>query len=103
MTGPGLPVLRGARRALGTVAARIYLTACALLLGWALVAASDGSMAIVVPLFATLPASLVLLLLLPEGDAVFLLSMVLGALVNAMIIGWCARVLRRGSNPDAAS
>jgi hypothetical protein len=103
MTGPGLPVLRGVRRALGTVAARIYLTACALLLGWALVAASDGSMAIVVPLFATLPASLVLLLLLPEGDAAFLLSMVLGALVNAMIIGWCARVLRRGSNPDAAS
>ena len=102
MTGPGLPVLRGVRRALGTVAARIYLTACALLLGWALVAASDGSMAIVVPLFATLPASLVLLLL-PEGDAAFLLSMVLGALVNAMIIGWCARVLRRGSNPDAAS
>ncbi|MEW2077418.1 MULTISPECIES: SCO4225 family membrane protein [unclassified Streptomyces] len=103
MTGPGLSVLRGVRRTLGTLAARIYLTGCVLLLGWALVAASEGSMAIVLPLFATLPASLVLLLLLPEGDTAFLLSMVLGALANAMVIGWCARALRRGKNPDTAS
>ncbi|KOT42612.1 hypothetical protein ADK41_07270 [Streptomyces caelestis] len=103
MPGPGLSVLRGVRRALGTTAARVYLTACVLLLGWALVVSSEGSMAVVVPLFATLPASLVLLLVLPEGDMTFLLSLVLGALVNAMIIGWCARVLRRGGSPDTAS
>ncbi|GGZ03268.1 SCO4225 family membrane protein [Streptomyces poonensis] len=105
MTGPGLSVLRGARRALGHIAARVYLTACALLLGWALVASStsDASMAAVIPLFATVPASLVLLLFLPEGSMAFLLSIILGALINAMIIGWCARALRRGSNPDTAS
>ncbi|MFF5157756.1 SCO4225 family membrane protein [Streptomyces sp. NPDC000348] len=103
MTGPGPAVLRGVRRALGTVAARVYLTACALLLGWALLAASDGSMAMVVPLFATVPAGLVLLLVLPEGDTTFLLSIVLGALVNALVIGWCARALRRGGTPDTAS
>ncbi|MEU7472142.1 hypothetical protein AB0A94_27095 [Streptomyces sp. NPDC044984] len=103
MTGPGLFVLRGVRRALGTVAARVYLTGCALLLGWALVAASEGSMAIVVPIFASLPAGLVLLLVLPEGDTTFLLSIVLGTLINAVVIGWCARALRRGSNPDTAS
>ncbi|MER7489197.1 hypothetical protein ABTY20_25470 [Streptomyces sp. NPDC126497] len=103
MSRPGPFVLRGVRRALGTTAARVYLVACALLLGWALVTASDGSMALVVPMFATLPTSLVLLLVLPEGGAVFLLSMVLGALVNALVIGWCARTLRRGNAPDAAA
>ncbi len=103
MTGPRLPLLRGVRRALGNIVARLYLTACALLLGWALLAASDESMAVVIPLFATLPASLVLLLVLPEGSTTFLLSIVLGALINAMIIGWCARTLRRGSNPDTAT
>jgi hypothetical protein len=103
MTGPGLSVLRGARRALGDIAARVYLTACVLLLGWALVAASDESMAAVIPLFATVPAGLVLLFVLPEGGTTFLLSIVLGALVNAMIIGWCARALRRGSDPDTPS
>ncbi|MET9444117.1 hypothetical protein [Streptomyces sp. NPDC006610] len=103
MTGPGLPVLRGVCRVLGTAAARIYLTGCALLLGWALVAASDGSMAVVIPMFATIPSSLVLLLLLPEGDAMFLLSIVAGALINAMVIGWCARALRRGKTLDSAT
>ncbi|MFC8392598.1 MULTISPECIES: SCO4225 family membrane protein [unclassified Streptomyces] len=103
MTGPGPSVLRGVRRALGTAAARIYLAGCALLLGWALVVASDGSMAAVIPLFATVPASLVLLLVLPEGSMMFLLSIVLGALINAMVIGWCARALRRGATPDTAS
>ncbi|MGW4026988.1 SCO4225 family membrane protein [Streptomyces sp. NPDC005009] len=102
MPRPGLPVLRGVRRTLGT-AARIYLTGCALLLGWAIVTASDESMAAVVPLFATAPTSIVLLFLLPEADTTFLLSIPLGALINAMIIGWCARVLRRGNNPDPAS
>ncbi|MFB7457072.1 MULTISPECIES: SCO4225 family membrane protein [unclassified Streptomyces] len=103
MSGIGLSVLRGMRRALGTTAARVYLVACALLLGGAFVAASSESMALVIPLFATAPTVLVFLLLLPEGDATFLLSIVLGAVVNALIIGWCARALRRGSRPDAAS
>ncbi|MFF8195773.1 SCO4225 family membrane protein [Streptomyces bobili] len=98
MTGPGLSILRGVRRALGDIAARVYLTACALLLGWALLAASGESMAAVIPLFATIPTSLVLLLVLP-----FLLSIVLGALINAVVIGWCVRTLRRGSNPGTAS
>ncbi|WP_328672279.1 SCO4225 family membrane protein [Streptomyces sp. NBC_00328] len=102
MTRPGLSLLRGMRRALGTLAARIYLTACVLLLGWALVVSSEGSMAIVIPLLATMPASLVLFVL-PEHSGMLLLSMVLGALVNALVIGWCARVLRRGSSPDPAS
>ncbi|MFF9488397.1 SCO4225 family membrane protein [Streptomyces sp. NPDC014676] len=103
MTGPGPSVLHGVRRALGTAAARIYLAGWALLLGWALVVASEGSMAVVIPLFATLPASLVLLIVLPEGGMMFLLSIVLGALINAMVIGWCARALRRGDTPDTAS
>ncbi|WP_030864776.1 SCO4225 family membrane protein [Streptomyces sp. NRRL S-37] len=102
MPRPGLLVLRGVRRTFGT-AARIYLTCCALLFGWAVVTASDESMAAVVPLFATAPSSVVLLFLLPEADTTFLLSILLGALINAMIIGWCARVLRRGNNPDPAS
>jgi hypothetical protein len=42
-------------------------------------------------------------LLLPEGDVAFLLSIVLGALINAMVIGWCARALRRGKTPDTAT
>ncbi|MFG3518384.1 SCO4225 family membrane protein [Streptomyces bobili] len=103
MTGRGLSILRGVRRALGNFAARVYLTACALLLGWALLAASGESMAAVIPLFATIPTSLVLLLVLPEGTTMFLLSIVLGALINAVVIGWCVRTLRRGSNPGTAS
>ncbi|OQD57461.1 hypothetical protein BM536_002820 [Streptomyces phaeoluteigriseus] len=103
MTGPSLSILRGVRRALGNIAARVYLAACALLLGWALVAASDESMAAVIPLFATIPTSLALLLVLPEGTTMFLLSIVLGALINAVVIGWCVRTLHRGSNPGPAS
>ncbi|MEU9669264.1 hypothetical protein AB0E25_27450 [Streptomyces bobili] len=103
MTGPGLSILRGVRRALGNLAARVYLTACALLLGWALLAASGESMAAVIPLFATIPTSLVLLLVLPEGTTMFLLSIALGALINAVVIGWCVRTLRRGSHPGTAS
>nr|WP_328733623.1 hypothetical protein [Streptomyces bobili] len=60
-------------------------------------------MAAVIPLFATIPTSLVLLLVLPEGTTMFLLSIVLGALINAVVIGWCVRTLRRGSNPGTAS
>lgn len=96
---PVLLPLRSAGRALNTLAARLYLIACALLLAWALLATSEGSMALVLPLVATVPAGIVLLLLLPEGATAFCLSIVLGALVNALVIGWCARALRRGQNP----
>ncbi|MEI7033614.1 SCO4225 family membrane protein [Streptomyces pratensis] len=81
---------------MNTLAARLYLIACALLLAWAILAASEGSMALVLPIVATAPAGLVLLLVLPEGAVAFFLSLVLGALVNALVIGWCARALRRG-------
>ncbi|MGX9887312.1 SCO4225 family membrane protein [Streptomyces sp. NPDC002276] len=81
-----------------------YLALCAALLVWAIVATvaadSDGAMAAVVPLMATAPASLVLLAL-PGGAAVLIVAVVLGALVNASIIGWCARALTRGNRPDA--
>ncbi|MDQ1005780.1 hypothetical protein QFZ82_000265 [Streptomyces sp. V4I23] len=33
----------------------------------------------------------------------FVAAVGLGALVNAAVIGWCARALRRGGNPDPAS
>ncbi|MFI6408732.1 SCO4225 family membrane protein [Streptomyces sp. NPDC050548] len=81
-----------------------YLALCAVLLLWAIAVNipddSDGAMAVVVPLMATAPASLVLLAL-PGGAAVLIVAVVLGALVNASIIGWCARALTRGNRPDA--
>ncbi|MEU1042204.1 SCO4225 family membrane protein [Streptomyces sp. NPDC005551] len=103
MTGPGPSLLRRVFRPLGHVAARVYLVACVLLFGWALLAASEGSMALVIPLLAIVPSGLVLLLVLPEGTATFGLSVVFGVLINAMLIGWCARALRRGNNPDTAA
>ncbi|MFE2419617.1 SCO4225 family membrane protein [Streptomyces hokutonensis] len=81
-----------------------YLVLCAGLLLWAIAitipADSDGAMAVVVPLMATAPASLVLLAL-PGGATVVIVAVALGALVNASIIGWCARALTRGNGPDA--
>ncbi|MFI6933786.1 SCO4225 family membrane protein [Streptomyces sp. NPDC050287] len=100
MTGTesGRPFPRRLRRALGDVVALVYLAVCAVLLGWALVVtladSSDESMAGVIPLLATAPASLVLLAL-PDGVAMFVVAVVFGALVNATVIGWCARALRR--------
>ncbi|WP_427921722.1 SCO4225 family membrane protein [Streptomyces sp. cg40] len=81
-----------------------YLALCAGLLVWAIAvnipADSDGAMAFVVPLIATAPASLVLLAL-PGGAAVLIVAVVLGAVVNASIIGWCVRALTGGNRPDA--
>ncbi|MDQ1037633.1 hypothetical protein QFZ75_004049 [Streptomyces sp. V3I8] len=97
--------IRFLTRPLSDVFARVYLLGCAALLGWALVASagdgSDGSMALVIPLFATAPACLVPLLLLPEGAGLLLGSVVVGALANAMVIGWCARALRGGRDRGA--
>lgn len=104
MPAPVRAFLRGIRGALGTLAARLYLIAFALIFGWALVSSRDDeSMAAVIPLFATVPSSVVLLFTLPETDWTFVASILLGAVFNALIIGWCARVLRRGNRPDTTA
>lgn len=81
----------------------VYLGVCAALLVWALVVtavdSSDESMAGVIPILATAPASLVFLVL-PEGNVMFIIAVALGAGVNAAIIGWCTRALRRGGRRD---
>ncbi|MBO8198277.1 SCO4225 family membrane protein [Streptomyces smyrnaeus] len=97
---PSTPaVLRTVREALGSLAARIYLAGCAVLLVWAVVVSQadqpDASFAGVVPVFATAPASLILLVL-PDHLSMVFVAVGLGALVNAVLIGWCARALRRG-------
>ncbi|WP_329255124.1 hypothetical protein OG223_29745 [Streptomyces sp. NBC_01478] len=80
-----------------------YLAVCVAIVVWTVVVTvmddSGESMAGVVPVLATAPASLVLLVL-PDGRAMFVVAVVLGALVNASVIGWCARALSRGSRPD---
>jgi hypothetical protein len=90
-------VIHRLRTTLREVAALVYLALCAALLVWALVASvgSDESMAAVIPLLATAPVSLVVLAL-PDGAAMLVLAVAVGALANATLIGWCARALRRG-------
>ncbi|WP_033286355.1 SCO4225 family membrane protein [Streptomyces sp. NRRL F-525] len=81
-----------------------YLALCVALLVWTVVVSvmddSGESMAGVVPVLATAPGSLVFLVL-PGGKAMFFVAVVVGALVNASIIGWCARALGRGNQSDA--
>ncbi|MFD8061271.1 SCO4225 family membrane protein [Streptomyces cyaneofuscatus] len=60
---------------------------------------SDESMAGVIPFLATAPVSFVFLML-PANGVVFVIAIVVGAAVNATVIGWCARALRRGGRPD---
>ncbi|SES44899.1 hypothetical protein SAMN04487983_105642 [Streptomyces sp. yr375] len=100
MNRPPTRPLTWLRHALTDVVALVYLAGCAVLLGWALVVSvaddSGESMAGVIPLFATLPASFVLAVL-PDGTAMFVVAVAVGALVNAMVIGWCARTLRRNN------
>ncbi|MFI9025557.1 SCO4225 family membrane protein [Streptomyces sp. NPDC053560] len=95
------PVLRTVRQALGSLVARLYLAVCAALLVWAIVVSygdnPDASFAGVVPTIATAPVSLVMLAL-PDHFSMFFLPVIVGALVNAVIIGWCARALRQGRN-----
>lgn len=100
-TDPGRTAPRRLRLSVGSTIALVYVAICAALLVWALVvsAGSDESMAGVIPLLATAPASLVLLVL-PDGTAMLVVSIALGALVNAAIITWCARALRRGNRAD---
>ncbi|MGI5472827.1 SCO4225 family membrane protein [Streptomyces sp. CA-132043] len=95
------PVLRTVRQALGSLVARLYLVVCAALLVWAVVVSygdnPDASFAGVVPTIATAPVSLVMLAL-PDDFSMFFLPVIVGALVNAVIIGWCARALGQGRN-----
>ncbi|GHE40204.1 SCO4225 family membrane protein [Streptomyces capitiformicae] len=85
------------RHALAHPLALAYLALCAALLVWALIttAASDESMAGVIPVLATAPASLVLLFL-PDHVTMSMAAVAFGALANATLIGLCARALRRG-------
>ncbi|WP_405501795.1 SCO4225 family membrane protein [Streptomyces anulatus] len=80
----------------------VYLGVCAVLLVWATVVtvgdSSDESMAGVIPLLATAPTSFVFLAL-PANAVVFFTAVLAGAAINAGIIGWCARALRRGGRP----
>ncbi|MFE4537687.1 SCO4225 family membrane protein [Streptomyces scopuliridis] len=93
------PVLRTVRDALGNVFARVYLAVCAALVVWAVVVTladnPDGSFAGVVPTLATAPVSLIMLVL-PDHSSMLFVAIGLGALVNAVLIGWCARALSRG-------
>ncbi|GHE83807.1 MULTISPECIES: SCO4225 family membrane protein [Streptomyces] len=101
---PAPPLLRRLRRVLGHGLSLAYLAGCAAVTVWALVdAATDDSgesLALIFPVLATAPVGLILLVT-PDGLPAFLLAVVLGALVNAAVIGWCARALRRGEKtPD---
>ncbi|MFJ2090704.1 SCO4225 family membrane protein [Streptomyces sp. NPDC087901] len=99
------PPARRPRLAAGDVIALVYLVVCAALLVWAFVVSagdeSGESMAGVIPLLATAPASLVLLML-PGGSVVIVAAVALGALANAAVIRWCGRALRRGTKQDPA-
>ena len=92
------------RDALATALAGLYLVVCAGLLVWAVVVSNadnpDASMAGVIPVFATAPVSLVFLVL-PDHVSSFYLAVGLGALVNAALIHWCVRALRRGFSAAA--
>lgn len=87
------------RFAYGSVFAQVYLGALLVLCVWAYFASGagpDASMAGVWPMFATAPVSLVLILL-PGETLPIVAGIVVGGLVNAFVLGWCARVLRRGT------
>lgn len=81
----------------------VYFGVCAVLCVWAVVVtmadSSGESMAGVIPVLATAPGSLVFLVL-PDHGAMFFVAIALGAALNAAIIGWCTRALRRGGRMD---
>ncbi|MBT3152654.1 hypothetical protein HTV45_17535 [Streptomyces sp. CHD11] len=98
VTGPGRSLTSRLRHVFGDIAALVYLGLIVALVIWAYTASTgteDASFAGVIPLLATAPASLVLLVL-PEFPGMFELALVVGALVNAAGIGWCSRRLRQG-------
>ncbi|MFJ8182734.1 SCO4225 family membrane protein [Streptomyces sp. NPDC096105] len=87
------------RHLYGDVFALVYLGVCAALTVWAIVVSAgdneDASFAGVIPVLATAPGSLVGLAL-PGGIPTFAFAVVMGALINAGVIGWCSRRLRGG-------
>ncbi|WP_037732786.1 SCO4225 family membrane protein [Streptomyces megasporus] len=101
------------RRALAAVAgtwtARGYLALCAALLLWTLFDAAfvhheDASFAGVFPLLATAPPSLLMISVLPwEGTAFYLSVCAVSALINAAVLNWCVRAMRRFRNPAEGS
>ncbi|MDX3862766.1 SCO4225 family membrane protein [Streptomyces europaeiscabiei] len=101
-TDSGRSVTRRLRDHVGVVGLA-YLGVCAVLLVWAVVVtageSTDASMAGVIPLLATAPVSLVLLVL-PDNIVMAIVAVALGAAVNAAIIGWCTRALRRGDRTE---
>ncbi|MFI2033441.1 SCO4225 family membrane protein [Streptomyces bottropensis] len=101
-TDSGRSVPRRLRDHIGVVGLG-YLGVCVVLLVWAVVVtvgdSTDESMAGVIPLFATAPASLVLLVL-PGNIVMAFIAVAFGAAVNTAIIGWCTRALRRGGRMD---
>ncbi|MFG3256729.1 SCO4225 family membrane protein [Streptomyces sp. NPDC048172] len=98
-TSPSPRSGRSGRDALGSALAGGYLILCAALLVWAVVVSNgdnpDASFAGVIPIFATAPVSMVFLVL-PDHASALYIAVGLGALVNAALIHWCARALRRG-------
>ncbi|MFD3412494.1 SCO4225 family membrane protein [Streptomyces cyaneofuscatus] len=99
---PGRSIPRRLYDHLGAIGL-VYLGICAALLVWAWAVTvtdnSDESMAGVIPFLATAPVSFVFLML-PANGVVFVIAIVVGAAVDATVIGWCARTLRRGGRPD---
>ncbi|WP_312871012.1 SCO4225 family membrane protein [Streptomyces lonarensis] len=90
--------LRTVRVTLTTPSALIYLGGLVALLIWAIAstvahAPDDASLAMIWPMLATLPLSLAAPPMLSEHPAVLFAPILLGALVNAYVIGWCHRVL----------
>ena len=87
----------------GDLLALAYLVLCVGLLVWAIAQSSadgsGGSMAMVVPILASAPVSFVWLAL-PDGAAMAVVAVLLGASANAAVIVWCGRTLRRGTRPD---
>ncbi|NJP68850.1 hypothetical protein HCJ92_21800 [Streptomyces sp. ventii] len=91
--------LRTIRAALTTPAALTYLGGFAALLVWAISstiahAPGDASFAMIWPMLASLPLGLFVVPGLGEHPASVFVPMLLGALVNAVVVGWCYRTLR---------
>lgn len=90
------------RLAFTDVVALCYLGLCAALLVWAFAVSafddSGESMAGVIPMFATAPTSLILFVL-PDGAWAFVAAVVIGAVLNTAVIGWCSRTLRSRRMP----
>ncbi|MFP8963060.1 SCO4225 family membrane protein [Streptomyces nanhaiensis] len=94
-------VRRAVSAVAGTWTARAYLALCGALLLWVsadafLVSHEDASMAGVVPVLATAPLSMLLLVAPGEGILTYLSIVVVSALANAALINWCVRALGRG-------